>query len=276
MKYLKKAGIITMGIIMAFGVSACGKTKEKNQDVTEVVRVGVVGESNEMWNPVIDKLAQEGIAVELISFSDYATPNAALNGGEVDLNAFQHHAYLTSEIENNGYHITPIGNTYISAMNIYSDHYEDVSQIKEGDKIAIPNDATNGGRALKILEGAGLIETRTESGDSPEVSDIISNPLNLELVEVDAANVYSLLPDVAAGVINCDYALDSGLNPQKDAIYADSIDVYDSDSYINLIAARTEDAEKEIYHKVVEAYQSEEVKAVYEDTFQGAYLPAWE
>ena len=95
-------------------------------------------------------------------------------------------------------------------------------------------------------------------------------------MEVDAANVYSLLPDVAAGVINCDYALDSGLNPQKDAIYADSIDVYDSDSYINLIAARTEDAENEVYQKVVETYQSEEVKAVYADTFQGAYLPAWE
>lgn len=276
MKSLKKAGIVTLGLIMALSVSACGKTEEKNQEVTEVVRVGVVGEANEMWNPVMDELAKEGILVELISFSDYATPNAALNGGEVDLNAFQHYAYLNSEIENNGYQITSIGDTYISAMNIYSDRYEDISQVKEGDKIAIPNDATNGGRALKVLEGAGLLEIKPEAGDNPEVSDITSNPLNLELVEVDAANVYSLLPDVAAGVINCNYALDSGLNPKEDAIFADSLEVYESDSYVNLIAARTEDADKEVYQKVVKAYQSEAVKAVYEDTFQGAYLPAWE
>ena len=276
MKSLKKAGIVTLGLIMALSVSACGKTEEKNQEVKEVVRVGVVGEANEMWNPVMDELAKEGILVELISFSDYATPNAALNGGEVDLNAFQHYAYLNSEIENNGYQITSIGDTYISAMNIYSDRYEDISQVKEGDKIAIPNDATNGGRALKVLEGAGLLEIKPEAGDNPEVSDITSNPLNLELVEVDAANVYSLLPDVAAGVINCNYALDSGLNPKEDAIFADSLEVYESDSYVNLIAARTEDADKEVYQKVVKAYQSEAVKAVYEDTFQGAYLPAWE
>ena len=276
MKSLKKAGIVTLGLIMALSVSGCGKTEEKNQEVTEVVRVGVVGEANEMWNPVMDELAKEGILVELISFSDYATPNAALNGGEVDLNAFQHYAYLNSEIENNGYQITSIGDTYISAMNIYSDRYEDISQVKEGDKIAIPNDATNGGRALKVLEGAGLLEIKPEAGDNPEVSDITSNPLNLELVEVDAANVYSLLPDVAAGVINCNYALDSGLNPKEDAIFADSLEVYESDSYVNLIAARTEDADKEVYKKVVKAYQSEAVKAVYEDTFQGAYLPAWE
>lgn len=271
---------VLSALLIATTFTACGNSnavKEEAAAKEEItVKVGVVGEANEMWNPVIEELGKEGINVELISFTDYTTPNRALADGETDLNAFQHYAYLNNEIKNNGYKITSIGDTFISAMNIYSDKVSAVSEIGEGSKIAIPNDATNGGRALKVLEAAKLIEIDPNAGDSPEKSNITSNPLNLELVEVDAANVYALLPDVTAAVINCNYALDNGLHPGEDSIFQDNVSFYEGKSYVNLIAARTEDANNETYLKIVQAYQSEAVKEVYADTFKGAYVPAWE
>lgn len=270
----KKILLILAALLVVITFTACGNSDVEDEGTT--VKVGVVGESNEMWDPVIEEMAKEGINIELISFTDYTTPNQALDNGETDLNAFQHYAYLNSEIENYGYDITSIGDTFISAMNIYSDKVSDVSEIGEGAKIALPNDATNEGRALKVLEAAGLIEIDANAGDSPEVSNITNNPLNIELVEVDAGNVYTLLPDVTAAVINCNYALDNGLNPGEDAILEDNVSYYSGNSYINLIAARKEDANNETYLKIVKAYQSEAVKEIYADTFKGAYIAAWE
>lgn len=264
--------VLILVLVVAGVLTACNGKKETEDTV---VKVGVVGESNEMWDPVIEAMKEEGITVELISFSDYATPNRALAGGEVDLNAFQHYAYFNSEIEDNGYKLASLGDTYISATNIYSKKVSDVSEIKEGSKIAVSNDVTNEGRALKVLEAAGLIAVDEAAGDSPEVTDIVDNPLNLELVEVDAANVYALLPDVAAAVINCDYALDNGLNPKEDAIFQDDVSYYEGKNFVNLIAVREEDKDNEVYQKIRKAYQSEAVEEIYDDVFQGAYKPGW-
>lgn len=281
MKAKKILSVLT-ALLVAAAVTACGSSQTDNagtgnkEETTTTVKVGVVGESNEMWDPVIEEMKKEGINIELISFTDYGTPNRALDNGETDLNAFQHYAYLNGEVKSHGYDITSIGDTFISAMNIYSDKVSTVNEIGQGGKIAVPNDATNEGRALKIVEAAGLIEIDPEAGDSPELKDIVSNPLNLEFVEVDAGNVYALLPDVTAAVINCNYALDFGLNPGKDAIFQDSVSFYYGKSYVNLIAARTEDKDNEVYKKIVKAYQSDAVKEVYDTTFKGSYLPAWE
>lgn len=276
MKKIKRIIVLVLAVAIGASLAGCGKKENKSDSGNKVVKVGVVGESNEMWTPVIKNLKEQGITVKLISFSDYTTPNSALDSGDVDLNAFQHYAYFEKEKKDNGYKLDSIGDTFISAMNIYSKKIKDVKDIKKGDKIAVPNDATNEGRALKILEAAGLLKLDKAAGDSPEVSDIKENSLNIELVEVDAAGVYALLPDVAAAVINCNYALDNGLNPGKDAIFEDSISIYSGKSYVNLIAARTKDKDNETYKKVVEAYQSEDVKKVYSTTFKGAYLPAWD
>lgn len=277
---MKKRAILALVLViaLAFVSTACGNKNDDSSGKSDekVVKVGVVGEANEMWTPVIEGLAKEGIKIELVSFTDYTTPNQALDNGEIDLNAFQHYAYLNEEINNNGYKITAIGDTFISAMNIYSNNVSNVSEIKKDSKIAVPNDATNEGRALKILEAAGLIKLDASAGDSPEVSDITENPLNLELVEADAANVYSLLPDVAVAVINCNYALDNGLNPAEDSIFQDNVTFYSGKSYVNLIAARTADKDNEIYKKIVDAYQSDAVKEVYTTTFKGSYIAAWE
>ncbi len=276
MRKLGNLKVLTIALLILVTVlaTACG-SKDETTDAT-TVKIGVVGEANEMWAPVIEVLKKDGINVELIVFTDYTTPNKALEDGDTDLNAFQHYAYLNSEIENNGYHLISLGDTFISAMNIYSNKVTDVSEITDGAKIAVPNDATNEGRALKILEAAGLIQIDPNAGDSPETSDITANPLNLELVEVDAANVYALLPDVTAAVINCNYALDNGLNPGEDSIFQDNVSFYAGKSYVNLIAARAEDADTEVYKQIVAAYQSEAVKEVYADAFKGAYIAAWD
>jgi D-methionine transport system substrate-binding protein len=240
------------------------------------LKVGIVGESYEViWAPVIKKLAAEGIDIELINFADYMTPNAALDAGELDLNAFQHYAFLNNEIKNKGYKITPIADTFLSAMCLYSRKIKSIAELKEGDKIAFPNEVINQGRSLTVLQGAGLIKLRPDSGLTPDVTDIVENPLKLEFVTVDAAQVASILPDVAAGVINGNYAIDFGLSPAKDSIFYDDLRFYKDKSYINVIAVRTQDADKEVFKKVVAAYQTDEVKQVYKDHFEGSYLPAW-
>ena len=267
-----KKVLFILVVLTAIFIASCSNT---NKD-SITVKIGHVGESDRaIWKPVQEKLSKEGINVELVSFADYSIPNQALNDGDIDLNAFQHHAYFYNETNTKGYDLAIIGTTYISAMNIYSQKISNVSEVKNGDKVAIPNDPSNGGRALKVLQAAGLIKLKDNAPDNPEFSDIAENPLNIEIVEVEAGSIYSLLPDVACAVINCNYALDFGLNPGADFIFQDNPRIYDNNMYVCLIASRTEDKDNEVYKKIVEAYHSPEVEKVYAEEFKGAYLPAW-
>ena len=271
-KSFNKKVLFILVVLTAIFIASCSNT---NKD-SVTVKIGHVGESDRaIWKPVQEKLSKEGINVELVSFADYSIPNQALNDGDIDLNAFQHHAYFYNETNTKGYDLAIIGTTYISAMNIYSQKISNVSEVKNGDKVAIPNDPSNGGRALKVLQAAGLIKLKDNAPDNPEFSDIAENPLNIEIVEVEAGSIYSLLPDVACAVINCNYALDFGLNPGADFIFQDNPRIYDNNMYVCLIASRTEDKDNEVYKKIVEAYHSPEVEKVYAEEFKGAYLPAW-
>ena len=277
-KVLNIFAVALITVFSIFVIVSCGEGSSSNSggDKDKVVRVGFAGDSDyQIWNPIVSKLSNEGITVELYTFSDYTIPNQALNDGEIDLNAFQHYAYFNDEVSNKGYDLIAIADTYISAMNIYSQKISNVSEVKRGDKVAIPNDPSNGGRALKVLQAAGLIKVRPEAGDTPSVSDIIENPLNLDIVEVEAGGIYSLLPDVACAVINGNYAIDFGLNPGSDYIFKDDPAIYSGKSFVNLIAARTEDKDNELYKKVIETYQSDIVEEVYSNNFKGSYLPTW-
>ena len=275
-KVLNILAVALITVFTIFVIVSFGKSSSSSNGGDKVVRVGFAGDSDyQIWNPIVSKLSNEGITVELYTFSDYTIPNQALNDGEIDLNAFQHYAYFNDEVSNKGYDLVAIADTYISAMNIYSQKISNVSELKNGDKVAIPNDPSNGGRALKVLQAAGLIKVRPEAGDTPTVSDIIENPLNLGIVEVEAGGVYSLLPDVACAVINGNYAIDFGLNPGTDYIFKDDPAIYSGKSFVNLIAARTKDKDNELYKKVVEAYQSDIVEEVYSNNFKGSYLPTW-
>ena len=252
----------------AAGSEAAADTTTASGEKT-VIKLGVVGENNEQWQPVIDKLAEENIDLELVKFADYPLPNRALNDGEIDLNSFQHIAYFEDDCKNNGYDLSIIGETIMAPLGLYSNKIKDVSEIKDGDIIAIPNDATNGGRALKLLESAGLIKVDPAAGYTPTKKDITENPLNLDIKEVEAANTASLLPDVAAAVIN-------GLNPKEDAIFLESVEEGSDNPYVNIIVARTADKDNELYKKVVDYFRTPEVAKVIEDTYKGAYIPTWE
>jgi D-methionine transport system substrate-binding protein len=160
-------------------------------------------------------------------------------------------------------------------MCVYSGKIKSLNELKKGDKIALPNDAVNTGRALTVLQGAGIIKLKPVENRLYETTDIESNPLDIEIVPVDAAQVPSVLPDVAAGVINGNYALDFGLSPTKDSVFYDDLSFYKDRGYVNVIAVRTQDINNELYKKVVKAYQSEDVEKVYREFFEGSYLPAW-
>ena len=239
-----------------------------------VVKLGVVGSIYEdLWEGPAEKLKEEGIDLELVQFSDYVTPNNALNSGEIDLNSFQHQIYLNNEIEQYGYEIQAVGNTFIIPLNLYSDKITSVDEIKDGDVIAIPNDLTNGGRALKVLESAGLIELSEESAFSPTIDDIETYNVDITIEELAANTIPSVLPDITAGIINGNYALDFGLKTEE-ALFEDT-SVSES-QYWNIVAARTadlSDPEKvEVYDKVIKAFQTDDEIDVFNNEFGGYFI----
>ncbi len=258
----------------AQGSSQAETTGTKAESVT--VKLGVVGSIyEELWAPTKEALKKEGINLDIVQFSDYVTPNNALANGEIDLNAFQHRIFLQNEIESNGYKIEPIGNTFIIPLNLYSSKVKSVSEIKDGDTVAIPNDVTNGGRALKVLESAGLIKIKKDAGFSPTVDDIEEYTVKIKIQELAANTIPSTLADVTAGIINGNFALDFGLKTDE-AIFKDTS--LGEENYWNLIAARTEnlsDPEKKaVYEKVVKTFQSEETEKIFNDTFGGYFIKA--
>ena len=241
---------------------------------TRVVKLGLTGVIYEdIWNPIKEKLAGEGIDLQYVQFSDFSLPNAALDAGEIDINAFQHHAYFNNDTEKNGYDLTAIGDTFIIAMNIYSDQIQSIDELKDGDTVAIPDDASNGGRALKVLESAGIIEIDPNAGANPTVSDITNYKVQVDITELGASTIPSVIPDFTIAVVNGNYALDYGIDPST-AIFKES--EYDDDSYFCLIAVKGENADDPVYQEIVKLFQSEETKQIFEDKFGGYFVPAWE
>src|SRR5699024_6504524 len=265
-KWILSVGLIFVGAVLV----ACGAGAEEN----ETVRIGVVGEDNEVWDFVIDKLEDEGISAELVKFTDYAQPNTALAEGEIELNSFQHKLFLESFNEDNGTDLVPIADTYIAPLGIYSDKITSVDEIEENDTIAIPNDVTNGGRALLLLQTAGLITVDPDAGTTPTVNDVTDNPLNLEIEELDASQTVRALQDVKASVINSGMAVDYGFVPTEDSVFLEPVND-DSDPYVNIIVARAEDADNEIYQKIIDAFQAEDTIEVIKETSKGSSIPVW-
>ncbi len=238
------------------------------------IKLGVTGAIYEdIWQPAKDRLADEGIDLEFVQFSDFATPNNALNSKDIDLNAFQHEIYLNTEKDSHGYEIEPIGYTFIIPLNLYSSKYKSIDELPEGATIAIPDDLTNGGRALKVLDESGLIELDENADFSPTVKDIKSSDKNIQIKELKANTLPSALPDVDAALITGNFALDYGLKTEE-AIYKDQS--LDQKEYWNLIAARSEDLKdpdkKAVYEKVVEAFQQPETEDVFNKNFGGYFI----
>lgn len=280
---MKKTVLTSASLILALALTGCGadtSSADESADGKTVVTVGVVGEYNAQWDTINELLADEGIVVELMKFTDYATPNRALNDGEIDLNAFQHKAYLANDIETNGYDIVDIGDTIIAPLAIFNnkDKISSIDDIKDGDIIAIPSDLTNGGRALKLLEAAGLIECDPAKGYVPTKADITKYNVNIEILEAESATLANLLPDCTAAIINGGNAFTAGLNPTTDAIFTENVDPETNEAVpelINVIVARTEDKDNEVYKKIVDAYHTEEVRQTVEEEYDGAFICEW-
>ena len=272
-------------IILSAGLVGCSSSSDNISSAADegkkeivTVKLGLSDDTSKiLWDPIVEEFKEKDVNIEYVVFSDYTQPNAALANGEIDLNSFQHYNYLNNEKETFGYQIDAIGDTLITALNLYSKKISSIDELKEGDKVAVPNDAINERRALSVLQAAGLIKF-DDTGDSVTKSSITENPKKIEIVEVDASQTASLLPDVAAALVNGGYSRDAGLK-KSDVIFADDINAYDPDvihGYINVIVARTEDKDNELYKEIVKAYQTDRTKQLYQTDFEGIYVPAWE
>ncbi len=285
-KTWRKSVALILASACTVGLLGCGaktdsSTSKEAKDGTTVVKVGVVGEYNAQWDTVNELLADDGIQVELVKFTDYAAPNRALNDGEIDLNAFQHKAFLANDIAQKGYDICDIGDTIIAPLSVYNnaDKITSMDELKDGDIIAIPSDLTNGGRALKLLEAAGILKCDPDKGYTPTKADIVSYNVKVEIKEAESATLYNILPDCAAAIINGGNAYTAGLNPATDSIFQEDVNPETNEAVpqlINIIAARTADKDNEVYQKVVDAYHTSEVEATIKEVYKGAFLCAWE
>jgi D-methionine transport system substrate-binding protein len=242
-------------------------------EAADTIKLGVMGGAEEEIAEVAKQVAaRDGLDVQLVTFQDYVQPDAALEAGDLDANAFQHQPNLDAQIKSRGYHIVPGGFTIVEPIGLYSKKIHSVDALKTGAQIGIPNDPSNEGRAINLLASNGIITVAPSKGLLPTLADITGNPKNLKFTELDAALLPRALTDLDAAVVNTDHALNSGLDPRKDALIQEP---RVGNPYGNFIAVRAADKDKPIFRKLVAAYQSKDVADFLDTRFKGAILPAW-
>lgn len=263
--------LLTAFLFGSSQIIGCGKPKQT------VVKIGISMDEPEVWEAVQKNLDKDNIKLDIIFFSQY-TWNQALANGELDMAAAQHHAWFEDNIKKLNLDLSCIGDMCTSPLNIFSKKYKSIDELPQNAKIAIPSDAVNLGRALSILEKAGLIKLNAADGKIPETSDIIENPLNIELVEIEGAQLPRSLQDVDAGVIQIGFAVSGGLDLEKENIFKDKIDksVPEQYQYVRMFAVRSADINNETYKKVVKAYNSPEVAQVLKEVYKGTVEPGWD
>lgn len=270
-----KLGIVLLALLLlATALSACGNQVATTEDEEKIIKLGITGPETEEWTYLKEQLAEEGITLEIVSFSDYTRPNLALAEGEIDINAFQHYAFFDQFIEDHDLDLTAIGETIIAPLGLYSEKLESIEDVTEGAKIAIPNDETNRGRSLVLLQTAGLIELDPDVEGLPTLQDIIKNPLNLDIIEVEAATTPRMLEDVELSIINSTIAVDAGFIPTEDSVFLEPVDE-NTKPYINIFAARTEDKDDPNLKKLLELYHTDEVKEIINRIYKGSQIPNW-
>ncbi|API88036.1 metal ABC transporter substrate-binding protein [Marinilactibacillus sp. 15R] len=273
----KKWGVlatIATGVILT-GCGAGQSDSAESEDLLSdgVLTVGVTaGPHEDIVNEVKKIAAEDGLEIEVVSFTDFVKPNTALAEGDLDINSFQTGIFLDTVVEDSGYDLTKIEPTVTIPMGIYSEKYSDISEIKDGDVIGIPNSPTQEGRALQLFEDAGLITLPEGSSIEVTTSDIEENPLNLDFVTTEAAQLPAQLQDVGAAGINSNFVLDAGMNPAETSLFMEDVD----DLFqVNYIVSRTENKDDEALAQFVEYYKTPEIKQFIEEEFKGALVPSW-
>ena len=279
----KVFALITTLLVASLALAGCGGTNQssssgssavaQNASGMKTLKVGATAvphaEILEVVKPLLEK---DGIKLEIVEFNDYVQPNLALNDKELDANFFQHEPYLKNFMEEHkevklknafGVHIEPMG--------IYSKKVKDLKELKEGASIAIPNDPTNGGRSLLLLQKAGLLKIKDGVNEKATVQDITENPHNFKFQEVEAAQVPRTLDDVDAAVINTNYAMQVNLVPTKDALFMED----NTSPYVNILAVRDGDENRPEIQALIKALQSKEVKDFINEKYKGAVVPAF-
>ena len=279
-----KTFLAAMTLSASLFLAACGNaasdsaSDSSTADATEPVKVtrGVVGEVNEPWDYVIEELKEkENIEVELVKFTDYTTPNNALAEGGIDLSSFQTEIFMDNYNRDHGTELTTIGYTVMAPLGLYSEKITSINELKDGDTIAIPNDVSNEGRALILLQTAGLIKLDTAAGLVPTTEDVVENRLNLQFQTLESNQTARALQDVTASVINSGMAVDAGFIPSEDAVFLEPV-TEDSKPYYNVIAALSEDVDNEVFQTIVAYYQSEGTAKVIEESSKGSQFPVWD
>ena len=255
----KLLGTIALGLVCASSVLAQDKP----------IKIGVTGGPHAQIMEQVKKVAErDGLRLQVVEFSDYIQPNAALASGDLDANCYQHKPFLDQQIRDRGYKFTVAAYTVNFPIGIYSHKVHSLKDLKEGARFGIPNDPTNGGRVLLLLQDQGLIKLRAEAGLKATPLDVMENPRKLRFVEVEAAQLPRTLDDLDAAAINTNYAISAGLQPGRDSIALESA----KSPYVNIIAIREQDKDKPWVAKLVKAYHSEEVRRFIQAEFKGAVL----
>ncbi|WP_293838052.1 MetQ/NlpA family ABC transporter substrate-binding protein [uncultured Phascolarctobacterium sp.] len=272
---MKKLLVALLALVsLAVVAAGCGGDDKKasSEDKKVTLKVGATAVPHaEILNDIKPALAKEGVDLQIIEFSDYVKPNLALNDKELDANFFQHEPYLDTFVSERKLALVSAGKVHIEPMGIYSKTIKNLQDIPNGAKIAIPNDPSNGGRALALLESAKLLKLKDGVGVKATVGDITKNDKKLQIVEIEAALLPRSMDDTDLSVINSNFAMEAKLNPVKDSLFTEPKE----SPYANIVAVRKGDESRPEIQKLMKALQSPEVKKFIEEKYKGAVVPAF-
>ena len=267
---MKKITAIILSLVLALGLFAgCGKNNDENV-ITIAASPTPHADSLEIAK---QELAKEGYTLEIKTFNDYVVPNTATEDGEVDANYFQHQPYLTTFNAEQGTHLGSVASVHYEPFGIYPGSKDSIAALANGDKIAIPNDGSNRARALLLLEAQGLIKLKDGVGVEATVLDIVENNLNLQIVEMEAAQIANVRDSVALAVINGNYALAAGLNAGKDAIATEDASSVAAQTYANIRVVKEGNENSAKIQALIKALTSDAVKDYINSTYAGAVVP---
>ena len=275
MKLKTTIALSLAAIAFAGVISGCGGDKKpaaSSAAVKNEISVGITpGYSEQVMEYAAKEAAKQGLTVNIKTFSDYVTPDQALAAGDIDLNSFQHGPFLQAFNEKNGTHLVSIGNTYLAPLRVYSNKITSIKDVPDGAKVSIPNDPSNGGRALLLLDHNGLLKLKPGTDPTKAtINDIAENPKKLEIIELEAAQLPRSLDDVTISVINAGYAKSANLDSKKPLATEDN-----TSPYVNIIAAREQDKDNPTYQKFVKIFQSDNVRKYINDNFSDGLVPAF-
>lgn len=257
-------------LLLAISLTACGG--QSSDDKTETLVIGATPVPHvEILEVVKPLLAKEGVSLDIRPFTDYVTPNIALNDKQLDANFFQHLPYLDDFNQKNQMTLVSVAKVHVEPLGAYSQKIKSMDDLADGATVAIPNDATNEGRALLLLQEQGLIKLKDEKGLAQMPRDIVDNPKNLKFSELEAATLPRVLADVDFAIINTNFALEADLNPTADSIFMEG----EKSPYANIVVVREDNKDEDKIKKLIKVLNSQEVKDFLKEKYKGAIVPAF-